>query len=324
MVKNIVAKLKKEKLAGRSGSGFPTWLKWQFVKKEKAEKKFIICNGSEGEPGTFKDGFILQNYPNEVIEGIKIALEFLNNSTAYIYLRKDYYKRFGYKLKKLARNPAINIVKKQGGYLSGEETAICEAIEGKVALPRPKPPYPTQKGLWGYPTLVNNVETFYWVAKIAKNEYKNQRFFSISGDIKNPGVFQLPEKWTIKKVLQETKNIPNSDFFVQAGGGAAGEILLPNQLNRQIKGIATIIVFNRKKTDLFQLMKKWNNFFLRENCDKCTPCREGAFRIGEMLQKKKLDNKTLKDLFFVLDTTSLCPLGKIMVNPFKSLIENLL
>lgn len=324
MLRNLVEKLKKSGILGRSGSGFPVWLKWQLVKEEKAEKKFIICNGSEGEPGTFKDGFILKNYPQQVIEGIKIALAFLDNSSAYIYLRKDYYQRFGPRLRLLAKGLPIKITKKKGGYLSGEETAICEAIEGKTALPRQKPPYPTQRGLWGYPTLVNNVETFYSVAKIVKGEYKKERFYSISGDIKNPGVFELSEDWTIKKVLKETNNLPDFDFFVQAGGKAAGEILLPNQLEKKIKGIATIIVFDRRKTDLFKLMQNWIIFFLRENCDKCTPCREGAFRIAEMLDKKSLDRKVLKDIFFVLDTTSLCPLGKIMVNPFKTLIEKLL
>ncbi len=350
--KNIIAKLKESGLLGRGGAGFPTGLKWEMVKTNKGEKKYIICNGSEGEPNVFKDGFILENYPEEVIEGIKIALETFGNGSslikfgqgrtlpnletfAYIYLCKDYYEKFKEKLEKLTKGLPITLFKKTGGYIAGEETSIIEAIEGKRPEPRIRPPFPTKVGLWGFPTLVNNVETFYYAAKIAKDEYKGTRFYSISGDVKNKGVYELPEDWSIKQVLRKTRNLPDYDFFVQAGGGAVGEILLPDELNRPARGGGAIIVFDRKKTSPFSLMKKWADFFLEGNCDKCVPCREGGYRIAEMLKKEKVDpspfgkkagvnKKTLEDLFFVLEQTSFCALGRGVVIPFRSLINKLL
>ena len=203
--KNIITKLKENNLLGRGGASFPTSIKWKTVKKAKAKKKYIICNGAEGEPNLFKDGFILQNYPKEVIEGIKIALKTIDHSSAYIYLRKDYYRKFKRKLEKLIKGLPITLFKKTGDYLAGEETSVFEAIEGERPEPRIKPPFPSQSGLWGYPTLINNVETFYCVAKIAKGKYKGTCFYSISGDIKNKGVYELPENYSISQILKETK-----------------------------------------------------------------------------------------------------------------------
>ena len=324
MDKNIIKKLKESGLLGRSGSGFPTYLKWSLVKKERSTKKYIICNAAEGDPGTFKDGFILKNYPEEVIDGIKIALETIDNSSAYIYLRKDYYKKFGKTLKKLIKDAPIKLFKKTGSYLAGEETVVIAAIEGKRLEPTIKPPYPTKSGLFGCPTIINNVETFYCVSKVKKGEYKKTRFYSISGDIKNKGVYEFPENLSIRKILKKTGNWPKFSFFVQVGGGAIGEILLPKELNQQVGGTGAIIVFNLKKTDPFALMKKWVNFFMKENCDKCTPCREGTYRMAQVIKSKKIDKKTLNDLFFVLEQTSLCALGKNLSLPFKSLIKKVL
>jgi len=319
----IIEKLKKANLKGRGGAGFPTGLKWEMVKKSRAKRKYIICNGSEGEPNVFKDGFILKNYPEEIIDGIKIALEVINDSSAYIYLRKDYYQKFKNKLKKIIGRSPIILFKETGGYLCGEETTLLESIEGKKEEPRAKPPYPSEAGLWGYPTLINNVETFYYVAQIAKNNYQETRFYSLSGDVKNKGVYELPVKWTIKQILKKTNNFPRFNFFVQSGGGAAGEILTDKEINRPVKGTGAIIVYNLKKTKPVQLMKKWINFFLKENCGKCLPCREGVYRINEILNKNKIDKKLLEDLLFVLKETSFCPLGKSIATPFRDLINKI-
>lgn len=324
IAKNIISKLKKSGLLGRSGSGFPTGLKWELVKKTRAKKKYIICNAAEGEPGVFKDSFILRNYPKEVIEGIRIALDTIDNSTAFIYLRKDNYQKFKKKLKRLIGKLPITLFKKTGDYIAGEETSVCEAIEGKMAHPRIKPPYVSRSGLFGYPTLVNNVETLYWVTKIAKGEYKKNRFYSISGDVKNKGVYELSEKWSIKKILKETNNFPVFDFFVKAGGGVCGEILLPKELKKPVCGAGAIVVFNRKKTNLFTLMREWAEFLHAGNCDKCTPCREGVYRILKMLEKGKVDKNLLEDFFFVLEETSLCSLGRIIPSTFRGVIKKLL
>lgn len=325
MVKeDIIEKLKKANLLGRGGANFPVGLKWEMVKKAKADKKYVICNGSEGEPLVFKDKYILENEPEEVVSGIKIALKTFKNSFAYIYLNKDYYDNFKEKLENLIKGLDIKLFKKPDGYICGEETTILNVIEGKRHEPRNKPPFPTQSGLWGFPTLVNNVETFYWVSKIEKGEYKGTRFYSIEGEAKNKGVFELNEKLTVKEILEKTKNTPEFDFFVQAGGGAGGEILLPKELDRLVKGAGSIIIYNRQKTDLFSLMKNWADFFMQGNCDRCVPCREGVYRLREMLEKGKIDKKLLEDIFLVMENTSFCPLGKMAVTPFRSLIDKMI
>jgi len=321
---DIIKELKKHNIVGRSGSCFPTYLKWQIVKDCKADRKYIVCNGSEGEPGNSKDRYILEKYPEYVIEGIKQALKVIPKSSAFVYLRKDYYSKFGNKLKRLSQGSKIELKKKVGGYLAGEETAVCEVIENGIPEPRIKPPYPAQSGINGYPTLVNNVETFYCAGKIALDVYNNEKFFTVSGDVKNSGVFELDRCSTIKEILEKTDNYPRFDFFVQSGGGAMGEILLPKELNKPISGIGCLIVFNKKKTDPFKLLKEWTTFFLAENCDKCTPCREGMYRIDEIVSSKKLDKKTLEDIYFVLEKTSFCPLGKNASTPFKTLIKKII
>ncbi len=321
---SIIEKLKASNLLGRGGAAYPTWQKWTAVKEAKADKKYIICNASEGEPGVYKDGFILENYPEELINGLKIALETIDHSRAYLYLRHGYYQRFKKNLEKLTRGLPITLFEKSGHYISGEETTVIATIEGKRQEPSLKPPFPTQAGLWGYPTLINNVETFYYVSKIEKDSYHQTRLYSVNGEVENGGVYELPLNWPIEKVLKETKNWPGFDFFVQAGGGAAGEILLPEELGQPIAGAGAIIVYHRQKTNPLTLMKKWAIFFMDGNCDKCVPCREGVFRIAEMLESEKVDRKIIDDLCFVLEKTSFCPLGRSTVIAFRSLTNKLL
>lgn len=323
MIEQIIEKLKQADLKGRGGAAYPTWMKWNLVKEAKGEKKYVVCNASEGEPGVFKDKYIFEHYPEEVINGMQLAMEAVGAEEAYIFLNKEYFELFGDKLKEIIGHLNIKLFKKQGGYLSGEETALLNELEWKRPEPRLKPPYPVTNGLFDCPTLINNVETFYCASKIAKEEYKKTRFYSISRDAENPGVFELPEDWSIKKVLEETKNWPKFDFFVQVDGGASGEIFLPNELDNFAKGTGAVIIYNKKMTDPMQLMRKWADFFARNNCDKCTPCREGVYRLKEMLDQDKLDKKIAEELFFAMEETSFCPLGKGVSRPFKSLIEKL-
>ncbi len=324
MNKDIIDKIEESGLVGRSGSGYPTGLKWKSVKNSVSEKKYIICNASEGEPGMFKDAFILENYPEEVISGMKIALEIMDGSSAYIYLNGNYYRKFKKILEDLSEGCPILLIERKGGYISGEETSIMEVIEGRPAEPRIKPPFPTESGLWGYPTLINNVETFYWISKISKGEYLKKRFVCISGDINNGGVFEFSEDDKIADMLQKTDNFPDFDFFIQAGGGACGKIMLPKELKSSLLGSGSIIVYDRKKTDPYELMKKWIDFFLEDSCNKCVPCREGLYRISEMIKNKMIDNKEIDDIFFTLEKTSFCPLGKIATIPFKTLIQKII
>ncbi len=317
---DIIEKIKKAEITGRSGCNFPVWKKWSLVKENLSEKHYIICNASEGELETFKDYYLLKNHSKEVIEGIKIALDTFQNSSAYIYLNKDYYSELKDLLEGLIDDRFV-LFKKEGGYIGGEETAILEAIEGKRPEPRSKPPFPTKSGLWGYPTLINNVETFYSVYQIERGSYKKTRFYSISGKVKNKGVFEFHEETTIREILEKTRNAPDFDYFLQVGGGACGEIMLPEELDKKVKGLASIIVYDRKKTEPFLLMEKWAKFLFEGNCNKCTPCREGTYRILEIIKKKKMEE--IDDIFFAMENSSFCPLGRVAVVPFQSLLNKI-
>lgn len=324
-MENIIAKLKSADLKGRGGANFPTYQKWQMLADASADKKYIVANGSEGEPNVFKDEYVLKNHPELLVEGIKIALETFKDSEAFIFLRKDYYKKYKNKLEKLIGDLPIIVFKEEGGYLSGEETVLCEEIEKNLpARPRVKPPFPGQAGIWGKPTLINNIETFYDVAKISKGEYKKTKLYSISGKVSNKGVFELPITWSVKKILEDTRNMPDFNYFVQVGGGASGDVLLAKETDVKVSGSGAIVVYDKDQTDPWTLMRTWIDFFMAENCDKCTPCREGSYRILEMVRDRKFDKQKLEDIFFVLEETSFCALGRSIPLPFRSAIKKLL
>jgi len=319
----IIDDLKNSNLKGRGGADYPTYQKWAAVLAAAGSRKYIICNAAEGEPGVFKDGFILEKFPDAVVDGIKCALETIDNSKAYIYLRKDYFRKFKNKLNKLIEGFPITLVKENGGYLCGEETTLIESIEGNRQEPREKPPFPTESGLFGCPTLINNVETFYFVSKIKKGDYHNTRFYSISQEQEKKGVFELPAGWTVRKILDETGNMPKGKFFVQMGGAASGSILTQNELETEVAGSGAIITYNYNNFDILTLIGKWVDFFYKENCGKCVPCREGVFRIREMIKKKKINRADLDDILFVLDETSFCPLGKGVAVPINGAVNKL-
>ena len=320
----IIEKIKESGLSGRGGAQYPTGFKWEAVKNAKGEKKYVICNASEGEPDTFKDKYILENFPEQVIEGISLALSAVGANEAYIFLRSGYYDAFKERLEGITGNLPIKLWRNNDGYLEGEETVLINCIEGDIKEPRLKPPYPTECGLYDCPTLINNVETFYAISQIHRGTYESDRFYSLSGDIKKPGVYKLSKNLTAFQVLQETGNLPERESFFQVGGGANGEILLAEELDRPVAGAGVIVVYDRQKTDLRALMEKWVRFFMEENCDRCVPCREGAYRIWEILQEGKLDDEKMDDIFFALDKTSFCPLGKGISLPLRSLRDKVI
>ena len=316
-MQEIIKKLKEADLKGRGGAMFPAYLKWQAVLDAKAEKKYIICNAAEGELDLNKDKYLLENFLEEIIGGIKIALEAIDNSSAVFYLNPQYYELFS---KEIERH-GIEPVKEEAGYIGGEESVAIETIEGHYPMPRKRPPFVSEKGLFDFPTLVNNVETFYCVEKINKGEYQNERFYQIIG--KNNGVFKLKEGMTISEILKATENYPDFPFYVQAGGGAIGEIFLEEELNIPIKGEGFVRIISFKE-DPFSLMERWAEFLNSGNCDKCTPCREGLNRILEMIKTRKLDYKKLDDIFFAMEKTSFCALGKGAPLPFRSMINKVI
>lgn len=323
-MEQIISSLKDSGILGRGGAGFPTWQKWESVLSAGDNEKYVICNGAEGEPDVFKDGYILKNYPEKVVDGIMIAVKLLSAKKAYLYLNHAYYDELAESLRKIIGDSPIEVIAKGKGYIAGEESAICNFIETGVVEPRQKPPFLSQVGLFGKPTLVNNLETFYYVSKIADGSYEKKRFYSINGDVSSPGVFEMPEDMDLSEILRETGNYPLVDFFAQVGGGAEGVIMLPSELDTPLKGgCGAIKVFDREKTDLVGLMKYWIEFIMNGNCDKCVPCREGTYRIYEMLESRNIDKKELFDLLDVLEKTSFCALGKGVAIPFRSLISKL-
>lgn len=323
---DIIQKLKKAKLTGRGGAGFPTWQKWEMVKKAEGKIKYVVCNASEGEPDILKDLFVLENNGEELIDGIMLAIKFLNAKKGYIYLNPEYYKKLNKKLKKIIGSKPIIVFNKphSAGYIGGEESSALNSIEGKRTEPRLKPPFPTTNGLWNCPTLINNVETFFNVSLINSNNYNNNRFYYISGDCPNKGVFELPENYTIEKILIVTKNIPKFKYFVQIGGGASGEVLNSDQLNRKVEGAGSITIYDYKKHKSIDLIKKWFTFFKCESCGQCTPCREGTYRLVEAINSKMIDWSLINDLLINLSESSFCALGKSVPIAVKSYINNIL
>ncbi len=321
---DLIEKLKQANLLGRGGAAFPTHLKWQMVLEAPGAKKYIVANGSEGEPNVHKDYFILQHHPKVLVDGLQKALATIPGSEGIIYLNKKYFRRFKKPLEKIIAKSPITVFEEKGRYLSGEETVLCEEIEGKLARPRLRPPFPGQKGIHGYPTLINNIETFYYVSKIAHDDYEAKRFYTISGDVKKSGVYELALDLSIREVLEKTGSWPKKDFFVQAGGGASGEIFLSTELDRPVGGSGAIIVYDKQKTDPYLLLYRWAQFFMESNCDKCTPCREGVYRLAEMVHKRTIDQKIMNDLFLAMETSSFCALGKSVPTPFRSLIYKII
>jgi len=321
---DIIKQISQFNLIGRGCCNFPTASKWQMVKSAPGKEKYIICNVSEGEPAVFKDSWILEHKPEVAIKAIKYALNFFKAKKAIIYLRKDLYKKHQVKLKKIIAKNKIELFKEVGGYIGGEETALIESLEGNRVEPRLKPPFPPQAGLYGKPTLVNNLETFYDIGLILRGEYQQKRLICISGVGVKPQVHELPEEMTVEKILKQTKTYPRFKFFVQVGGGASGTVLNSQQLKKSLKqigGLGSIVIhkLNEKPRDLFL---QWCNFFMQESCGKCVPCREGTYRLVELLQKPTVDWKLFKEVLFSLENTSFCGLGTAVPNPILSYFKN--
>ncbi len=316
---DLIQKIRDANLLGRSGSRFPVFEKWVRL-SEKDGKKFLICNGAEGEPGVFKDKYILNNEPEKVVDGIEKVIEVLDINKSFFYLRKDYLKLFEKKLKNLF-TAEIAIKRKDDRYVAGEETSVINSIEGNRGEPKIKPPYPTEQGLWNHPTLIHNVETFYAISEIANDEYKGKKFYCISGAVKNEDVFKLDKDLTVRDVLIKTENYPKFDFLVQVGGGLGGIFLSSQEIDVTCNRLASVKVFDKKKFDEKEKMKSITRLLMHGNCDKCTPCREGIYRINEMLNSGYYDRDLLEEIILALEKSSYCPLGKVAGEVLNSLMK---
>lgn len=331
---DIIKKLEKENITGMGGANFSTSLKWQIAKEAESDTKYIVCNASEGEPGVKKDRYILKNYLNDVISGINIAKNFLEdkssgsiNVKSFLFLNHKYYFRLKGDIDKALKNSKISLFVKsfESGYIAGEETSLLNAIEGVRVEPRLKPPYPTSRGLWDCPTIINNVETFYNIGLLVSNEYKSNRFYTISGDCENRGTYSLSNKISIEKILKETGNFPLYNFFVQVGGNASGSVFNKNQLKRKSVGVGSITIYKIKKHNPIEVIREWLSFYLYESCGQCTSGREGIYRLHEIINNKE---HIKWGLFFevlnFVEQTSFCPLCGGVSVPIKTYIKNVL
>ncbi len=320
----VIAEMKKSGLQGRGGAFFPTGLKWSFAAAETAQPKYIVCNADEGEPGTFKDRLILEGDPHAVIEGMALAGYAVGASQGFVYIRGEYKMSINRIRRAIEAARAHGLLGKNifgsgfsfdievregaGAYICGEETALIESIEGKRGEPRDKPPFPPSVGLWGKPTIVNNVETLAnvpqiilkgaeWFRSMGTEKSPGTKVFTMVGNINNPGLIEVPMGITLREIIYDIGHgIPGGKGFKLAQmGGTTGGILTEEHLDlpmtvetlREIGaglGSGALLVVDDSQ-DIIELVKNFVEFFNHESCGKCTLCREGNGRLLQLLER---------------------------------------
>lgn len=353
---NILFEIKDSNLKGRGGAGFPTSTKWMLTAAAKADKKFIVCNADEGEPGTFKDRVLLMEYPELVFEGMVIGGYTIGAKVGIVYLRAEYEYMLEQLENYLSNMRADNLLGEEiqgtdfsfdisirlgsGAYVCGEETALIESLEGNRGEPRNRPPYPVNRGYMGYPTLVNNVETLAaiphiitksgnWFKKFGTDKSSGSKLFSVSGDCEKPGVYELPWGTTVNELLEivDAKNTKAVQI-----GGASGICIPKSQFDRKLgyEDVPTggsVIIFNESRS-MLNVLKNFMEFFVEESCGQCTPCRIGNVKLLEgvkMIERGEYTFKyinILKELGKTMQVASKCGLGQSSPNSFLSILEN--
>lgn len=353
---DILFEIRSSKLKGRGGAGFPTATKWMLTAAAKGDEKFLVCNADEGEPGTFKDRVLLTEYPELVFDGMVIGGYTIGAKKGLVYLRGEYEymlkfledyleqmrkdKLLGKQILGKDFNYDIEIRLGAGAYVCGEETALIESLEGHRGESRNRPPYPVNTGYNNRPTSVNNVETLAsiphiiikggdWYAKCGTDKSCGSKLFSVSGDCKKPGVYELPWGATINEVL---KLVEAKDTKAVQVGGASGICLNSSQFDRKLayEDAATggsIMIFNKNRS-MLHVLKNFMEFFVEESCGQCTPCRIGNEKLlegVEMIEKNEYTFdyiKKLKELGVTMQIASKCGLGQSSPNSFISILEN--
>jgi bidirectional [NiFe] hydrogenase diaphorase subunit len=362
----VIAEIAKSGLRGRGGAGYPTGLKWATVAKAVGESKVVICNADEGDPGAFMDRSVLESDPYRVIEGMTIAAYAVGATEGYIYVRAEY------PLAMARLKTALRIAERQGllgneicgthfsfrialrlgagAFVCGEETALIASIEGKRGNPRPRPPYPAEKGLWGRPTLINNVETYAniapivrkggeWFAGIGTEKSKGTKVFALTGAVNNAGLIEVPMGISLRDIIfQLAGGIPNGKAFkaVQTGGPSGGCIPAEfldspvdyETLNKlgSIMGSGGMIVMD-ETSSMVDVARYFMEFSMTESCGKCVPCRAGTAQMHELLgrfaghQATQADLTLLESLCDLVRNTSLCGLGQAAPNPVNSTLR---
>ncbi|MFC4768399.1 NADH-quinone oxidoreductase subunit NuoF [Effusibacillus consociatus] len=362
----IIEEVKASKIQGRGGAGFPTGIKWEAVYKEQADQKYVICNADESEIGTFKDRKLMEEDPFRLIETMLIAGYAVGATKGFVYIRGEYplsIARITHAIKKsqaqgfLGENILgsgfsfdIEVRRGAGAYICGEETALMESIEGKRGEPRNKPPFPVTHGLFGKPTVINNVETFYnilpilrhggaWYASLGVPGSTGHKLFSISGHVNRPGVYEVPFGVTLRTLLEDYAGGIKNGKQLQAVmvGGAAASYVTPDQLDVPLDyasyrnigctlGSGAIIVFD-ETVDMWEVTRRFAKFFKHESCGKCVPCRIGCDRQYTLVERiargerQEGDYELLLEISQVMKDASICGLGQTASSPVLSAIK---
>jgi NADH-quinone oxidoreductase subunit F len=357
----VIAEIKASGLVGRGGAAFPTGVKWEGAARASGQPKYVVCNADESEPGTFKDRILLLDDPHRVIEGMCIAAYAIGASKGYIYLRGEYPYILPVLEKALAEARAAGHLNKQfdievrlgaGAYICGEETALFESIEGKRGFPRIKPPFPTTHGLFGKPTVINNVETLCNVPliisqgavtyrQIGTEKSPGPKLFCVSGDVARPGLYEVPFGITLRQLLEMAGGVVQEGH--PAGlkavlfGGAAGAFATAEHLDVKLTfedlraaglplGSGVVMVFHEGR-DLRDVLMRLGHFFAHESCGKCYPCQMGTQRQKEILERlvegRMLpgDLERLQDVGWTMTDASLCGLGQTAASAVLSAIK---
>jgi len=347
---DVIAALSDSGLRGLGGAGFPTGRKWGLVRGEKGPRLMAV-NGDEGEPGTFKDRHYLEREPHKFLEGALIAAWAVEAEQVFIYIRDEYpavIKILKQEIAKLeasglTKHTKLNIRRGAGAYICGEESAMIESIEGKRGLPRHRPPYVAQVGLFGRPTLVNNIETLFWVPAIlekgaawfaaqGRNGGKGLRSYSVSGRVKNPGVVLTAAGSTAKDLIELCGGmLAGHAFKGYLPGGASGGILpaymadIPldfGQLEKHGSFVGShAVVILSDKDDMKAVALNLMRFFEDESCGQCTPCRNGTEKAVQLMSTGNWNPELLEDLSQVMADASICGLGQAAPNPLKSVFK---
>ncbi|HUB66902.1 MAG TPA: NuoF family protein [Candidatus Methylacidiphilales bacterium] len=363
---DVAAAVTKSGLRGRGGGGYPTGLKWATVAKSKGEHKYVICNGDEGDPGAFMDRSVLESDPHSVIEGMAIAGYAVGANQGYLYVRAEYplaisrlqiairqarqHGLLGEGLFESTFNFNVEVRIGAGAFVCGEETALMASIEGRRGQPRPRPPFPAESGLWGFPTLINNVETFAnivpiitrgadWYASLGTEKSKGTKVFALTGKIKNNGLIEVPMGITIREIVEELGGGASDGAkikAVQTGGPSGGCIPAhlfdtPVDYDSLVKvgsimGSGGMVVMD-DTTNMVDVARFYMQFCMEESCGKCIPCRAGTVQMYQLLNKILERKGTMKDLeqleelCDLVRNTSLCGLGQTAPNPVTSTLR---
>ncbi len=347
--KEVIGEVKTSELRGRGGAGFGCGAKWEMAAASEGKDKFIICNADEGEIGTFKDRYMLENDPFSLIEGILIACYAVGAERAFIYLREEYTflaPRVRSAIEQMvergfSKSVDIQLVQGAGAYVCGEESALMESIEGKRGEPRIRPPFPTNEGLFGKPTIINNVETLMnipWIlmnggkrfCEIGPNGNRGTKVFCVSGDVTRPGVYELPLGTSLKELVYDRAGA-EAVQMVQVGGGA-GRIIPEENLGIPLTyetalGSGAVMVMDQSR-DVMDVVYSALEFFAEESCGKCAPCREGTKVLLATFKRiyegkgASGDIQMMADLGRVMQMSSLCGLGQAAPIPLLDSLEH--